>query len=159
MRYHVYQFSDKTDNFEFLGPNVPKNGFWVRISKIPYVSIFSQNGQLLIFWPKFGEIAKLRAIFWFKYCWGCCRELGGSWNELGGGGWSLVEFFIRATWIEIKRYFSSASLYWCWIFLIKRSMLITFGILWGVSHIYFSPKVWPCFHLFFWGEDYLFFWG
>ena len=28
MRYHVYQFSDKTDNFEFLGPNLPKNGFW-----------------------------------------------------------------------------------------------------------------------------------
>ena len=30
--------------------------------------IFSQNGQLLIFRPKFGEIAQLRAIFWFKYC-------------------------------------------------------------------------------------------
>ena len=28
MRYHVYQFSDKTDNFDFLGPNLPKNGFW-----------------------------------------------------------------------------------------------------------------------------------
>ena len=24
----MYQFSDKTDNFEFLGPNLPKNGFW-----------------------------------------------------------------------------------------------------------------------------------
>ena len=30
--------------------------------------IFSQNGQLLIFRPKFEEIAQLRAIFWFKYC-------------------------------------------------------------------------------------------
>ena len=28
LRYHVYHFSDKTDNFEFLGPNLPKNGFW-----------------------------------------------------------------------------------------------------------------------------------
>ena len=28
MRYHVYQFSDKTDNFDFLGPNLPKNEFW-----------------------------------------------------------------------------------------------------------------------------------
>ena len=28
LRYHVYQFSDKTDNFEFLGPNLPKSGFW-----------------------------------------------------------------------------------------------------------------------------------
>ena len=24
----MHQFSDKTDNFEFLGPNLPKNGFW-----------------------------------------------------------------------------------------------------------------------------------
>ena len=72
-----------------------KSGFGINTSNIPCVPIFSQNGQLLIFWPKFGEIAQLRAIFWFKYCWGCCRELGGGWNELGGGwnelggaGWS-----------------------------------------------------------------------
>ena len=25
--YFAYQFSDKTDNFEFLGPNLPQNGF------------------------------------------------------------------------------------------------------------------------------------
>ena len=24
----MYQFSDKTDNFDFLGPNLPKNEFW-----------------------------------------------------------------------------------------------------------------------------------
>ena len=24
----MYQFLDKTDNFEFLGPKLPKNGFW-----------------------------------------------------------------------------------------------------------------------------------
>ena len=24
----MYQFSNKMDNFEFLGPNLPKNGFW-----------------------------------------------------------------------------------------------------------------------------------
>ena len=24
----MHQFSDKTDNFEFLGPNLPKNQFW-----------------------------------------------------------------------------------------------------------------------------------
>ena len=28
MRYHVCQFSDKTDNFGFLGLNLPKNGLW-----------------------------------------------------------------------------------------------------------------------------------
>ena len=68
-----------------------KSGFGINTSKIPCVPIFSQNRQLLILWPKFGEIAQLRTIFWFKYCWGCCRELGGGWNELGGGGWSWVE--------------------------------------------------------------------
>ena len=30
MRHQVYQFLDKTDNFEFLGPNFPKNRFWGR---------------------------------------------------------------------------------------------------------------------------------
>ena len=62
----------------------PKTGFGISISNVPCVPVFSQNGQLLIFQPKFGEIAQLCAIFWFKYCWGCCRELG-------GGGWSWVE--------------------------------------------------------------------
>ena len=28
LRYCVHQFSDKTDIFEFLGPNLPKNGIW-----------------------------------------------------------------------------------------------------------------------------------
>ena len=54
-----------------------KSGFAITTSNIPCVLIFSENGQLLIFRPKFWEIAQLRAIFWFKYCWGCCRELGG----------------------------------------------------------------------------------
>ena len=84
LRYYVYQFSDKTNNSELLGPKLPKNGFWGRIfknlsldlesrptdlkTKIPCVAIFCQNGQLWIFRPLFGEIAQLRAIFWFKYC-------------------------------------------------------------------------------------------
>ena len=82
LRYHVYQFSDKTNNFDFLSPNLPKigvkilgskfqkskSGFGISILKILCFPIFRQNGELLIFRPKFGEIAKLRAIFWFKYC-------------------------------------------------------------------------------------------
>ena len=68
-----------------------KSGFGINTSNIPCVPSFSQNGQVLVFWPKFGEFAQLRAIFWFKHCWGCCRGLGGCWNELGGGGWSCVE--------------------------------------------------------------------
>ena len=53
-----------------LGFEIQKTNVGIRISilEIPCVPIFSQNGQLLIFRPKFGEIAQLRAIFWFKYC-------------------------------------------------------------------------------------------
>ena len=35
------QFSDKTDNFDFLGPNLPKNGFWGRNFK--YLSLDSES--------------------------------------------------------------------------------------------------------------------
>ena len=28
LRYHLYNFLDKTDNFNFFGPNLPKTGFW-----------------------------------------------------------------------------------------------------------------------------------
>ena len=27
-RYHVYQFSGKKNNFDFFGPNLPRNEFW-----------------------------------------------------------------------------------------------------------------------------------
>ena len=54
-----------------------KSGLGIGTSKIPRGLILRQNEQLLIFRPKFGEIAQLRAIFSFKYCLGCCRELDG----------------------------------------------------------------------------------
>ena len=96
----MWQFSDKIDNFDFLGQNLPKkSGFGITTSQIPYKPVFSQNGHLRIFRSKFGEIAQLRAIFWCESCWGCCRELGESWNELGGGGWSWVE--IEMSWMEM----------------------------------------------------------
>ena len=73
------QFSVKADNFDFFGPNLPKKekgfqiqktkvGIRISILEIPCVPIFSQNGQRLVLRPKFGEIAQLRVIFWFKYC-------------------------------------------------------------------------------------------
>ena len=76
-----------------------KCGFGINTSNIPCVQNFSQNGQLLIILPKFGEIPQLRPIFWFKYCWGCCRELGGGWNELVGAGWSWME--VEMSWVEV----------------------------------------------------------
>ena len=44
LRYYVHQFSDKTDNFEFLGPNLPKNGFWGRNFKS--LSLDSESASL-----------------------------------------------------------------------------------------------------------------
>ena len=32
-KFHVRQFSDKTDNFDFFGPDLPKNGFLVANSE------------------------------------------------------------------------------------------------------------------------------
>ena len=45
-----------------------KSRFGIHTSNIPGLPVFSQNGQLLICRPKFGDIAQLRATFWFRYC-------------------------------------------------------------------------------------------
>ena len=110
LRYYVHQFSDKTDNFEFLGPNLSKNWFWGQnfknlsldwesASPKYHVCQFSVKMDNLIFRTKFGKIAQLHVIFWFKYCRGCCRELGRGWNELGGGRWSWVK--VEMSWVEV----------------------------------------------------------
>ena len=70
------QFSDRTDNFDFLEPNLPKNRFWgwnmsLYSESAPpryHVSQFSvKMDNFEIFQPKFGEIAQLRALVWFEY--------------------------------------------------------------------------------------------
>ena len=61
-------------------------------SNIPCVQIFCQNGQLLISWPKFGEIAQIRAIFWSNIVEGVAKswvETEVSWVEVDGAGWRL----------------------------------------------------------------------
>ena len=68
------------------------SGFGINTSNIPCVPIFSQDGQLLILWPKFGEIDQLRAIFWFKYFESVGESLVEaemSWVEVDGAGWRL----------------------------------------------------------------------
>ena len=70
-----------------------KSGFGINTSKIPCMPFFIQNGHILIFCSKFGEIAQLRVIFWFKYCSVFCRELVEaemSQVEVDGSGWSWV---------------------------------------------------------------------
>ena len=58
--------------------------------------IFSRNGQLLIFWPKFGEIAQLRNYVQYvgsiivegvAESW---VETEISWMEVDGAGWRWV---------------------------------------------------------------------
>ena len=107
----VWIFEPKFDHKWILGSKFQKSKSGFRISIIEFLRapIFRQNGQLLIFRPKFAEIAQLRAIFWSKYCWGCCRELGGGWNELGGGwnelgggGWRWVEVGARFSNIQYQ---------------------------------------------------------
>ena len=60
--------------------------------------IFSQNGQLLIFRPTFGEIAQLRAIFGSNIVKGVAEswvEAKMSWVEVDGAGRSWVELDAR----------------------------------------------------------------
>ena len=49
----VYQFSDKTDNFELLGPNLPKNGFWGRNFK--NLSLDSESASLRYYVHQFSD--------------------------------------------------------------------------------------------------------
>ena len=62
-RYHVCQFSSKTDNFEFFDPKVDFGlqtqktnvGIRINILETPYVPVFRQNRQLWLFRPKFAQ--------------------------------------------------------------------------------------------------------
>ena len=47
MRYHVYQFLDKTNNFDFLGPNFSKNWFWRQNFK--NLSLDSESASLIYY--------------------------------------------------------------------------------------------------------------
>ena len=49
----VYQFSDKTDNFEFLGPNWPKNVFWGQNFK--NLSLDSESASLRYYVHQFSD--------------------------------------------------------------------------------------------------------
>ena len=53
MRYHAYQFLDKTDNFGFLDLNLPKNGFWGQNFKNP--SLDSESTSLTYYEYQFSD--------------------------------------------------------------------------------------------------------
>ena len=49
----MYQLSDKMDNFEFLGPNVAKNGFWSQNFK--NLSLDSESASLRYYVHQFSD--------------------------------------------------------------------------------------------------------
>ena len=115
----MYQFSGRTDNFDFFDPNLPKKGFWGQnfeilslesesapsiyhecqfADKTNNLEIFGLNlGKLLNYVRYFGSYnVESVTESWVEvdrtgWRW---MEPGGdgwSWVELGGGGWRWVE--------------------------------------------------------------------
>ena len=95
-RYSACKFLSKTDNFEYCGLNLSKNGFrakngfrdlgleiqksniWIKISILEMlcVSIFRQNGNFLLFRPKFAQKLNLRSEFQnFKFGFGITTSI------------------------------------------------------------------------------------
>ena len=75
-----------------------KSGFGINTSNIPCVPIFSQDGQLLIFRPKFGKLASYVQYFGSNIVEGVAESLVEtelSWVEVDGAGWSCVEVGAR----------------------------------------------------------------
>ena len=108
----LWLFGPKFAQNLILGSEFQKINVGIRVSilEIPCVPIFSRNWQLWVFRPKLGEIAQLSAIFWFEYCWGCCRELAGRWNELGGGGWSWLD--VEMSWLDVEMSWVEIEMSW-----------------------------------------------
>ena len=53
LRYYVYQFLDKTNNSEYLGPNLPKTGCWRWNSK--NLSLDSESASLRCYVHQFSN--------------------------------------------------------------------------------------------------------
>ena len=70
MRYHVYQFSDETDNFDYLGPNLPKNELWDQNFK--NLSLDSESASL-------------------RYCLYQFSDKSGNFDPKSGFGISILE--------------------------------------------------------------------
>ena len=61
----MYQFSDKIDNFEFLDPNLPKNGYWGQNFK--NLSLGSKSASLRYYVHQFSD--KMETLsFWAQIC-------------------------------------------------------------------------------------------
>ena len=106
-------FQTKQTTLTFWAQICSKMDFGVGISKmdlesappIYHVCQFSvKMNDFKFFGLNLGKLPNY-ALFWFKYCWGWCRELGGDWNELGGG-WNELGGG-RWSWVEVGARFSN----------------------------------------------------
>ena len=107
-RYHVCQFSGKTNNFDFIGLNLLKYWLWgwsiknlsldlesalprdhmcqfsVKMDNFEFFGL--HLGKLLNHVQCFGHNNAERVL---QKAERRCMELGGGWNELGGGGYTI----------------------------------------------------------------------
>ena len=93
----MYQFLDKIDNFDFLGPNLHKNRFWGQnfknlsldlesASLRYYVHQFSdKTDNFEFFGLNLGKLPNYVQYFGSNILEGVAE----SWVEVGGGGWRL----------------------------------------------------------------------
>ena len=86
----MYQFSDKMDNFEFLGPNLPKNGFWGRNFKT--LSLDSESTPLKYHVYQF--LVKMDKFYFFGL------NLGKLLNYVQYFGSNIVEG-VAESWVEV----------------------------------------------------------
>ena len=95
------EFSGKTDNFDFFGPNLPKNGFWGRNFKnvsldselVPPIYHVCQcsvkMGDFKFFGPNLGKLPNYVRYFGANNVEGVAEswvEAQMSWVEVGGAG-------------------------------------------------------------------------
>ena len=100
----MYQFSDKMDNFEFLGPNLPKNEFWDRnfknlsldsesVPPIYHVCQFLvKMDDFYLFGLNLGKLPNYMQHFGANILEGVAESLVEAemrWVEVDGAGWSL----------------------------------------------------------------------
>ena len=92
----MHQFSNKTDNFEFLGPNLPKNKFWGRNFRNLSLDLESAPPKYLVcqfpvkmddfyfFGLNLGKLLNYVQYFGSNIVDGVAE----SWVEVDGAGWS-----------------------------------------------------------------------
>ena len=100
------QFSDKTDNFDFFGPNLSKNGFWGSnfkklsadsestppSSRMCQFSVKTDNFQFLgLNLRKLPNTCDIKIQITLRVL----QRAGWRWMELSGAGWRWMELDAR----------------------------------------------------------------